>query len=349
MSESPPLKDSADSRQSGLDAWSYLARARIDRSRVEAFLPLILSAAGVLGILPFAVMRFVEGKWIDGFIDALLIGGIAMLGWLVYRAHQVRVAATVIAILCVIGVLSTVYSNGPQQIYWAYPALMAIFYLIRPNEAILLCLGMLAGLVPAYLPNPDKVATGTVFITIVVMCAFGYAFSLVTRRQHSALIRLATKDPLTGAGNRRALDAKLGRIVAKRARKPGKASLIMLDLDHFKAVNDAHGHATGDLILKSLTKIVNLRIRVIDSLFRIGGEEFVVVLDGEDKEHASHLAEQLRTLVEANELVPEQEVTISLGVAELVPGETPQEWLERADAAMYRAKRRGRNVTSLAS
>ncbi|MEM8816947.1 MAG: GGDEF domain-containing protein [Pseudomonadota bacterium] len=344
-----PPQDDSDDPQTELDVWSYAARNRIDRSNIEACLPLILSAAGGLGIAPFAAMRFMEGNWLAGIVDTLLIAGIALLGWLVYQTRQVRLASIAISVLCVCGVFATVYFSGPQQVYWAYPALMAIFYLSRPNEAILLSLGMIVGLVPAYVPSPDKVETGTVFITIVVMCAFGYAFSLVTRRQRGELIKLATKDPLTGAGNRRALERKLDEIVAKRARAPRKASLIMLDLDHFKAVNDAHGHATGDLILKNLTEIINLRIRITDSLFRIGGEEFVVVLDGEDKQHASHLAEQLRTLVQANELVPGQEVTISLGVAELVKDETRMQWLERADEAMYRAKRRGRNITSLAS
>ena len=134
-----------------------------------------------------------------------------------------------------------------------------------------------------------------------------------------------------------------------RRRQPTTASLIMLDLDHFKAVNDAHGHATGDQILKSLASIVELRIRMTDSLFRIGGEEFVIVLEGQDRAAARHLAEQLRTLVEANELVPDHGVTISLGVAELEDDESVLKWLERADEAMYDAKRRGRNVTRLAS
>ena len=91
----------------------------------------------------------------------------------------------------------------------------------------------------------------------------------------------------------------------------------------------------------------NLRIRVTDSLYRIGGEEFVVVLEGADLQHAAHLAEQLRTLVNANELVPSPSVTISLGVAELKRDESPNDWLHRADGALYKAKEAGRNSTSI--
>jgi diguanylate cyclase (GGDEF)-like protein len=123
---------------------------------------------------------------------------------------------------------------------------------------------------------------------------------------------------------------------------------LLIDLDHFKQVNDAFGHAVGDQILVNLTEVVNLRIRVTDSLYRIGGEEFVVVVEGQGLEKAQHLAEQLRTLVEANELGPQHSVTISLGVAELGKDETADNWLRRADDALYCAKRAGRNATSVA-
>ena len=336
-------------KQSGLDTWSFFARSGHAKDSIEGYLPIILSAAGAIGIGPFAVIRFMNGQWLAGIIDVLLMAGIIGLGTIVYRTRRTRYAALTIAVLCVGGVVSTVYFVGPQQVYWAYPALMAIFYLIRPTEAVLLSLTMIALLIPSFLPAVERVETTTVFITIVVMSTFGYAFSVVTNRQRTALLNLATRDSLTGAGNRRALDAKLDEVIQKSKREPILASLIMLDLDHFKSVNDKYGHAAGDQILKDLAEIIKLRIRVTDSLFRIGGEEFVVVLDGQDRTRAQHLAEQLRTLVAANELVPDHDVTISLGVAELVPEEDGTEWLRRADEAMYEAKRVGRNVTRLAS
>jgi diguanylate cyclase (GGDEF)-like protein len=160
------------------------------------------------------------------------------------------------------------------------------------------------------------------------------------------LLVLATKDPLTGAGNRRGLDSKLGEVVNSFRRTGVNASLILLDLDHFKSVNDIYGHAVGDQILRRVTEIINLRIRVTDSLYRVGGEEFIVVLEGADLHKGVHLAEQLRTLVDANELVPDHAVTISLGVAELKEGESANDWLHRADEALYRAKDAGRNSTS---
>lgn len=333
---------------SGMDAWRYIVGTERARKSATAYLPLILSAAGGLGVLPFAVLRVAQGNWLAAFVDIVIIAGFLGLGTYVYRTREVRAASIAIAILCVGGVLSTVYVIGPRQIYWVYPALMAVSYLVRPREAIGFALVTIVALLPAILPGKEALATATIIITIIVTSTFAFAFSLITSRQREQLLQLATRDPLTGAGNRRGLDTRLGEIVNRFKRSAEPTSLLLLDLDHFKAVNDIHGHAVGDQILKRLTEIINLRIRVTDSLYRIGGEEFVIVLDGQDLHRAAHLAEQLRILVDANEIVGDQSVTISLGVAELRDGESPNDWLHRADEALYSAKRAGRNTIALA-
>lgn len=337
------------SQESGHESWSYIVQTQPGSSRVESILPLILSGAGALGVLPFAIIRYMNGDWLIAIIDTFVIGGFIVLGTFVYRTLRVRFASVAISILCIIGVIASVYASGPNRILWAYPALMAVFYLTKPREAIILMLLLVGLILPKILPSEDTFQTTTILITIVVMSSFAYAFSIITNRQRQLLMQLATKDPLTGSGNRRAFEDKLRSTVALFERNGTPASLIILDLDHFKTVNDRHGHAVGDQILCRITEIVNLRIRVTDSLYRIGGEEFVVLLEGQNIERAAHLAEQLRTLVEANELAPDHLVTISLGVAELLENESAGDWLQRADAALYQSKRNGRNTTCRAS
>ncbi len=334
--------------ESGPSAWRYILRSESKRKSVEHYLPLILSAAGALGVLPFAVMRFMDGEWIIGIVDSVIILGFLVLGTFVYHTRNVRIASYAISVLCIGGVLTSVYVDGPQQILWAFPAIVAVFYLLRPNEAVVLALVLVFALIPALLPSDDSFRTTSSLITLIVTSAFAYAFSLITQRQRIKLVQMATKDPLTGAGNRRALENKLRNAVNVFQRTNVCVSMLLIDLDHFKKVNDRHGHAAGDEILRSITEIINLRIRVTDSLYRIGGEEFVVILDGQDLHRAAHLAEQLRTLVEANELVPDHSVTISVGVAELKKGESGFDWLHRADEALYRAKRSGRNAMNIA-
>ncbi len=338
----------AKNRQSGIETWRSITGLEYKHEDVEGALPLILAVACSLGVAPFAIMRLMHDEYLMAFIDVLIIIGMLLLGTWVYRTQKIRIACVLLSLMCVVGICASVYATGPQQTLWAYPAVMAIFYLLRPKEAIILVFVMISALMPMLLSETSSFQTTTIVITLLLMASFAYSFAAVSNRQREMLLRLATKDPLTGVGNRRALETKLAEIVAAHARNPEPCSVILLDLDNFKGVNDTHGHAKGDQILRSITDIVNLRIRVTDSLYRIGGEEFVVVAEHQALDRAAHLAEQLRLLVEANELANDHAVTISLGVAELKSGEYGSDWLQRADSALYDAKRNGRNATALA-
>jgi len=319
------------------------------RDTVAVYLPLILSVAGALVVAPFVVIRWMNGDWIIATIDTAIVSGFVILGVYIFRTKKVRGASIVLAVLCALGALVTIYVRGVEQTYWAFPAVMASFYLLRPREAIVLTLSLNVVILPKLIQDLEPFVAGTISMTMLVTAAFAYVFSVINTRQQEQLLSLATKDPLTGAGNRRALQMKLVDVIGSFHRNGTPTSIIVLDLDHFKKVNDLHGHAAGDQILCEIVGIVNLRTRTNDSLFRIGGEEFLVVADGQGLEDASYLAEQLRTLVEANELVPGSVVTISLGVAELRAGEAQESWLSRADGALYEAKRDGRNLIRSAS
>jgi diguanylate cyclase (GGDEF)-like protein len=187
-----------------------------------------------------------------------------------------------------------------------------------------------------------------ILITLLLNNIFAYVFAARTNEQRQHLSYLAERDPLTGIGNRRALTASLEDVILRQYTKPVTASLVVLDMDQFKDINDTYGHAIGDKILVRVTEIVDTKIRVTDDLYRYGGEEFVVIAMGAPREAANKLAEQLRFAVEASDLLPEQSVTISVGVAELKQGESYDDWLNRADAALYQAKRAGRNRVCLA-
>ena len=152
-------------------------------------------------------------------------------------------------------------------------------------------------------------------------------------------------DALTGQPNRRALDALLEQQLAL-ARSVGRPfSVLLLDIDHFKLVNDTHGHGAGDDTLRAFAQRVREHLRQGDTCARYGGEEFVVVLPGTTLVAALEVAERLRQGVAEASLmsVPLVRTTVSIGAAQYLPGETVEQLLARADTAVYAAKRGGRN------
>lgn len=155
------------------------------------------------------------------------------------------------------------------------------------------------------------------------------------------------RDALTGATTRRGFEQLLETAVAAG----GGDTLLMLDIDHFKAVNDDFGHLTGDLVLKRVAEEIMAVIRPEDTLGRLGGEEFGILLKAMGQAEAARMAEQVRSAISAI-VLPElrgRKVTVSLGLAALRPGWQTKDWIGKADDALYVAKRAGRNCIAPAA
>ena len=162
------------------------------------------------------------------------------------------------------------------------------------------------------------------------------------------LSRLSRVDPLTGALNRRGLELAFPGDAATDVVVP--LSAIMLDIDHFKLLNDTYGHATGDVVLRTVAAICGDAVRAGDAVVRYGGEEFLLLLPEVDRAQGARVAERVRAAVAAGTAVNDSRltVTVSLGVAQRHPGESRDALIARADAALYRAKQGGRNRVELA-
>jgi diguanylate cyclase (GGDEF)-like protein len=176
--------------------------------------------------------------------------------------------------------------------------------------------------------------------------------ALETVWQIEEITRRATIDPLTGLYNRGYFENILRLVVTETERFGGGSSLVMIDLDHFKQVNDTYGHPAGDAVLKAVAEILSIRKRAVDSAFRYGGEELALLLPRTELDGAAELAERLREAVEIKRiewqgaLIP---ITISCGVAEYpLSADTAEGLLAAADEALYGAKAAGRNCVRVA-
>jgi two-component system cell cycle response regulator len=201
-------------------------------------------------------------------------------------------------------------------------------------------------------PKSDEVLVATIareksdeVLVATIARELGGALRMATLVEESRW--MATTDALTGLLNRRAFLESTGREVARTKRYGDQLSVILLDVDHFKLINDLRGHAAGDLVLTAVGKLLNTALRTCDIVARWGGEEFVLVLPSSTMEGAEQVAERLRELLERAQIKDGNgdavAVTASFGVASYTTGETLEQVIDRADRAMYLAKSGGRN------
>ncbi|KRA44322.1 diguanylate cyclase [Pseudoxanthomonas sp. Root630] len=166
------------------------------------------------------------------------------------------------------------------------------------------------------------------------------------KRQNRLLDELSRRDTLTGLDSRGHWQEQASMLLAQCAETGEQATLMMIDIDHFKAINDRHGHAAGDDVLRAVAGVIQHSIRTLDCAGRLGGDEFAVLLRGSDLRAAENVAQRIREGVEALRLqtAPGLHPTVSLGLACAdAPSAGLRAWLEAADRALYRAKSNGRN------
>jgi diguanylate cyclase len=161
-------------------------------------------------------------------------------------------------------------------------------------------------------------------------------------------IRDSTMDGLTGVANRRSFDEIIRKVAGEAMNSGDDLALLMIDIDHFKRVNDTWGHQTGDIVLRHLAKTLQKAVRGGDHVARYGGEEFAVILPRTDGTAAVNVAENIRRALAREPLIlevtpPMTPITVSIGAACYEPGDPLAEWVGRTDAALYRAKEEGRD------
>ena len=168
-------------------------------------------------------------------------------------------------------------------------------------------------------------------------------------RLKSELEHLVVADPLTGTYNRRKFHDVLDRAVSNATRHDHRFALLMIDVDHFKQINDTFGHQAGDEVLRSVCERICGAVRCADQLFRVGGEEFCLLANVAGGEDVGPLAEKLRKVVADQPFALVGKITISIGVANFREGDTQENIYARADEAMYVAKSKGRNCVEFST
>ena len=222
-----------------------------------------------------------------------------------------------------------------------------------PRSLMLVSLGAREGTLAVLVvdqPGPVRAALESRLVSVLEQAADHAALALTTTRLQNTLTRSAMTDGLTGVANRRAFDEALDRELARANRSANEVSLLLLDLDHFKVLNDRFGHAVGDEVLARVARELSVTLRPSDTFARYGGEEFAVILPETSSRAASEIAERLRLAMGAVIAPDGQQVTISIGSATVDPiqGLDANLLIRTADRALYRAKESGRDRVATA-
>jgi len=302
----------------------------------------VFSIAASLALAPFAVHRLLQAEFVVAFVDGLLI--LAMLGNLAYAWISGRsvLAGNLIAALLAAGAFFMIFVMGMSWL-WSFSLMIGIFLMASTSVSV----GLSLLLVVAVGSTPELFAHRIEQLTFVAVAlqvgVFSLGFSWQASRQHRQLDVIANRDPLTGVGNRRALRREIGARVEAVRSGAESAALAIIDLDHFKRVNDRHGHDAGDKVLVDLARIVVDAMRACDSFYRYGGEEFVLVMPDTPPEGIAPALEKLQQVIHQRLCAPDGPVTVFIGAAGLNAEDDPGKWLLRADRALYAAKSAGRD------
>lgn len=295
-------------------------------------------------LTPFAVYHFLHGRQLFGFGALMVVLALTFNAWAISRGRYYPVLTLLGLVPAMSGFLAyTIHEQGVIGVFWCYPVLLSFYFMLPERMAWMANVILLAVVLPMAWLFIDHPLAARVLATLLATSAFSAIFIRVIGSQQEKLHTLAVTDPLTGLANRTILDATLDQAIGQFARTNTPMTLVTLDLDHFKRINDTLGHAAGDAVLRGVGDLLRKRVRRSDKVFRLGGEEFLVFLYNTNLENGLRLAEELRAAVEAQPFLTDRAVTASLGVASLQAEEGARSWMKRADDHLYRAKSEGRN------
>lgn len=295
-------------------------------------------------LLPGAIFIFFMGFQLLGALVAVMLVALMLNGIAAKAGKFERFAmlAFVGSLIAVVGL--SIVQRSEIGVFWSFPAVLLITFLDYARWARIYTLAFFVSMstVMVLMLEPPVSTRGVTALGLTILIT--NIFLRMIEKLQKRLTEQSAIDPLTGALNRREIDSILLDAIARKTRWGTPASILVLDIDEFKSVNDTYGHAAGDQVLRDLTSLITRRSRIVDRLFRMGGDEFMVYLPDTTSDGARRLAEDVREFVAEAYFVEDRSITVSIGIVELEAGEDVDEWIKRGDQALYAAKQGGRNA-----
>lgn len=303
-----------------------------------------VSLVSMLIVTPFSINNFIQDRFLLGVLTLIVVALCIMNAWFCYqKRYSEAVNLFGIAPAITLAIVFTTYELGVIASYWAYLGVLAIYFILPEKRAWIANVIFILIIAPVAWSVLDMSVGIRFFAVLLGVSFFAFLSMGEITKQHYMLKRHAITDTLTGLYNRSLLQSSLEHAIHQSDRTNTPITLIMLDIDHFKKINDGYGHEVGDSVLQSIGELLKKFFRESDIAFRIGGEEFLILIHNTDVPNTINIAEKLRGEIEQLTLIPEYSVTISAGVSGHQQNMGWKEWIKLSDDNLYRAKSNGRN------
>lgn len=313
----------------------------------------ILTIITPLFVALFIPLRLITGEYSLVATNSAIVVAMASIHAL-YLKRQYKLARSIFfSFFCII-IVVIVYLKGHQQLSWVYTAMAVLFFSMKPRNAFLINLIILSIICVLIYDEVSFARFMQDAFSILSLITLVFLLSETSQKRNKVAYEIARtneiaamNDPLTGVGNRRAFDVMFDKFTHPSARLR-EDSLILIDVDHFKSINDTYGHDIGDTVLRWAASVMKSHARSGELIYRIGGEEFAILMEDTPASEARAFAERIRSFFENTtveciaECGDEKNITISVGISNCKT-DNKKTWYKSADKALYAAKSSGRN------
>ncbi|MGY3688891.1 GGDEF domain-containing protein [Vibrio coralliilyticus] len=266
-------------------------------------------------------------------IAAIIYNKVGLFG------HFIPLALLVTSIIMAVNIFGTLAT------YWVFPIIISIVFLLPARTATIANIVVCLGCTIAVLPHQELSETSRYAFSLLATAVIVHVVVKAVRQLQTDLRYLLVRDPMTGAYNRHQLQSSLENIRQLYT----TSSIALIDIDKFKTINDLYGHDVGDQVITQVVGIIDAETEHSTMLFRLGGDEFLLLFPQADQYAVESSMEAINRAVKESDYPQEAKVTLSSGVAESQPFETIEDWVKRADIALYQSKSLGRDRVSLFS
>jgi len=297
-------------------------------------------------IAPFSLINFIQGEVYIGVLISMVSANLLYINIRIRRnkTYNSNIAFAVVMPIAYFILYQLVIDRGIIGILWCFPTIVMVNFIMQQRQAMVANILLIIILTPVILSQFDPSLAIRVLACLITVGGLASLFVNIINDQQKKLHQLAITDPLTGLLNRLTLQDSIKLTIDQHSRTLTPMTLVSIDIDHFKLINDKHGHDIGDQVLIQIATLLKKRCRSIDKLYRLGGEEFLFILFSTDLTNAQLFSYSIQQeLAEFNfeyGLAP----TLSIGLAEIDKEKTWDECLKKADENLYKAKNSGRNT-----